>query len=114
MAEYAYISSRDGQPKKWMFDSQWYELPDGERRLVPMGVAEAARVHFSNTGSSGVREEPTVLIEPCEGEVEVAPIAKQDIRDPETGEEYGSVAELVAAVKARLSRRRAPKPAEAE
>ena len=104
MSGYAYITPTDGKPKQWMCDSVWHELGPTERRLVTQEIADAARTHFSNTGTSGVREAPTVKIEPYAGDVDFGPVAvAPKITDPETGEEYENTADLIAAVKARAA-----------
>ena len=104
MSGYAYITPTDGKPKQWMCDSVWHELGPTERRLVTQEIADAARTHFSNTGTSGVREAPTVKIEPYAGDVDFGPVAvATKITDPETGEEYENTADLIAAVKARAA-----------
>jgi hypothetical protein len=86
------VYAKDGAEKRVMWDSVTYTLPEGGEKIFPESVAR----HFQ------AYHPETVEVEEVEGEVELretaAPAA---IVDPDTGEEFGSVAELVAAVKAR-------------
>lgn len=103
MADFAYLSSLDGKPKKWMADSIWYELGAKERKLFPFAVADVAREFYTVAHADGVRAEPTVLLEPFEGDVAPAPVQQAAIIDPDTGEEHETLADLIAAVKKRAA-----------
>lgn len=111
MADFAYVSSLDGKPKKWMADSLWYELGEKERKLFPFHIADQAREFYTVAFSDGQRADPTVLVEPFEGDVAPAPVQEQKYCDEETGLEYETLAELIAAVKKRAA---APPPEKAE
>lgn len=97
--DYAYVESGDGQPKRWQYDGQWYEVGPGERKLFPTAVAEQARAFF--TPRTGAIEDCTtsVKITPHYGEVRLAPAPL--LEDPETGEKFGSISELIEAAKNR-------------
>lgn len=109
MADFAYLSATDGKAKKWMCNSIWHELQPGERALVSMEVAREAQHFFRPADQAGVYGESTVLVEPFEGSVELAPaVPAQKFVDDATGIEYETLPDLIKAVQERSSRVTAP------
>jgi len=92
------VRATDGQPKRWMYDSSWFELAAGEEKILPMGPAYRAVAHY--TVSDNGLPVCTVEAVPFAGEVSLQPVAPQAFRD-EDGQQYGTLAELIEAVKAR-------------
>lgn len=95
------VRATDGLAKRWMWDSQWHELPAGQSRVLPMGPAFQA-VAFYTTRDANGEKASTVEAAPFAGEVRLQPVAAPASRfADEDGTEYGSLADLIAAVKER-------------
>jgi len=105
------VRASDGQPKRWMWDSQWHALKPGEEAVLPAGPAFQAVAYYTTRDANGEKVS-TVETVPFAGEVRLQPlVAAQSPRfADEDGVEYGSLAELIAAVKERVTRSEATPP----
>jgi hypothetical protein len=99
------VRATDGEAKRWMWNSEWFDLPEGGERVLPSGPALQGVAFYTIRDANG-GQTSTVTAEPYEGEVELQPVTSPHRRGQfadEDGTEYGSLAELIAAVKARAA-----------
>lgn len=96
---HAYIEATDGAPKRWMCNSEIYDLAAGEAQLVTMDCALVAQQHFTPTGPDGSRGPCEVKITPFDGPVMLAPVAPPKFTFEETGETFDNQAAFAAHVK---------------
>jgi hypothetical protein len=93
------VRATDGLAKRWMWDSRWHELPAGQEAIFAAGPAQQA-VGFYTVRDEFGEKRSSVEMTPYSGEAALQPVAPAAFRD-EDGAEYGSLAELIEAVKAR-------------
>src|SRR4051812_3506477 len=95
---FAYVSSADGEAKRWQYDSQPYEVGATGRKLFPVAVAEHARAFFTpRTGFEGDGV-CTIVVEPFDGEVDLVPADRPALEFG--GKAYSTLEELIAAAQA--------------
>jgi len=93
------VRATDGQPKRWMYDSSWFELAAGEERIMPLGPAYRAVAHYT-VNDNGLPV-CTVEAEPYTGQVSLQPVQAAPVYRDEDGQQYDTLAELIAAAKQR-------------
>lgn len=93
------VRATDGLAKRWMWDSRWHELPAGKEAIFAAGPALQA-VSFYTVRDEFGEKRSSVEVTRYTGETALQPLAPAAFRD-EDGAEYGSLAELISAVKAR-------------
>lgn len=92
------VRATDGQAKRWRWDSRWQELPAGKEAIFAAGPALQAVTFYTVRDEFGEKRS-SVEARPFTGETSLQPLIPA-FRD-EDGTEYASLAELIAAVKAR-------------
>jgi len=95
------VRARDGQEKRWQWDSRQFHLPAGDTAILPAGPAFQAEAFFTVKDDFGERTS-SIEIEPYTGGATLRPVEKPKFAD-EDGTEYGSLPELIAAVKERVN-----------
>jgi hypothetical protein len=93
------VRATDGEAKRWLWNSRWHELPAGKELIFPAGPALQAVAFYTVRDEFGEKQS-SVEVVPYAGNATLQPVSRTALRDGD-GTEYGSLAELIEAVKAR-------------